>query len=126
MSRDGLSYTKGLLIVYLLAGAAAALANDTFTPEFNQLVNGKPIQAIRDAYYNQIGTLGYIIIFMGVIISTHIRVQDIRYTAILLDIGSAIFWQYTVYPMGWMLLVINILAIGKFIYGSSSPIHVEG
>ena len=126
MSRDGLSYTKGLLMVYLLAGAAAALANDTFTPEFNQLVNGKPIQAIRDAYYNQIGGIVYVIAFVGVFLGLYIRIQNLTYCVMLLDIGAAIFWQYTFYPLDWLIYIVNALAIANIIFKPFSPILAEG
>ena len=113
-------------MVYLLAGAAAALANDTFTPEFQQLVNGKPIQAIRDAYYNQIGGIVYVIAFVGVFLGLYIRIQNLTYCVMLLDIGAAIFWQYTFYPLDWLIYIVNGLAIANIIFKTVSPIHAEG
>jgi hypothetical protein len=105
--------------------AAAVNLSIGHNADYNELVGGQPVQAIRDTYFGLMGNLifGIVagILFLGVAIRT-----SIVFATFLLDVAEVAFlWSYMPSEVQMFVYILNVVALGSVFFKLVSPVYGE-
>ena len=100
--------------------------NATNSRYMNELSGGYPIHAVRDVYVDFMGGLAYAL-FLGILyVGVWLRVRNIIYPTLLLDIVLAAWlWQYIPPEAQTIVYVLNAFLVFMVIYRLSTPVMGE-
>jgi hypothetical protein len=100
--------------------------NATSSKYMNELSGGYPIHAVRDVYVDFMGGLAYAL-FLGILyVGVWLRVRNIIYPTLLLDIVLAAWlWQYIPPEAQTIVYVLNTFLVFMVIYRIATPVMGE-
>lgn len=104
----------------------ATYLNESNTGYFNTLMNGEPLQAVRDVYIDQMGLLFYAIFFGSAFLAFWIKWNNIVLPVLALDVILTVFYSYIPPEAAAAIFLINAIAIGLTLWKALSPSITDG
>jgi hypothetical protein len=118
-------------IMWTLIGGATSAAAATVNmsighnTDYNELVGGSPVQAVRTTFTDLLGNLIFGImsgiLFVGLWIRT-----SLAFAVFILDLVEAAFlWQYMPAEVQVFIYILNFIAVGGVFFKLVSPVYGE-
>jgi hypothetical protein len=119
-----------LVIILFLASYTAAATTTTSlpgeTPEYREYINGRPVQGIRDVFYNLMGAFFYAFLLGILFVGVWIRMHSIVLPTLLLDVVmAAYFWNIMPAEVQNIVYALNFIMVGMIIYRLVTPVYGE-